>query len=40
MALLRENGYELSNDATIALQVPKVNPYAKYEKCISADNGC
>ena len=28
MALVRKEGYELSNiDATIALQVPKINPY-------------
>ena len=37
MALLRENGYELSNvDATIALQVPKVNPYVPKMKSVLA----
>ena len=37
MALLRENGYELSNvDATIALQVPKVNPYVPNMKSVLA----
>jgi len=37
MALLRENGYELSNvDATIALQVPKVNPYVPEMKSVLA----
>ena len=37
MALLRENGYELFNvDATIALQVPKVNPYVPNMKSVLA----
>ena len=37
MALLRENGFELSNvDATIALQVPKVNPYVPNMKSVLA----
>ena len=37
MALLRENGFELSNvDATIALQVPRVNPYVPNMKSVLA----
>ena len=37
MALLRKEGYELSNvDATIALQVPKVNPYVPEMKRVLA----
>ena len=37
MALVRKEGYELSNvDATIALQVPKVNPYVPEMKSILA----
>ena len=37
MALLRKEGYELSNvDATIALQVPKVNPYVSEMKSVLA----
>jgi len=37
MALLRKEGYELSNvDATIALQVPKVNPYVSKMKSVLA----
>ena len=37
MALLRKEGYELSNvDATIALQVPKVNPYVPEMKSVLA----
>ena len=37
MALLRKEGYELSNvDATIALQVPKVNPYVPEMKIVLA----
>ena len=37
MALLWKEGYELSNvDATIALQVPKVNPYVPEMKSVLA----
>ena len=37
MALVRKEGYELSNvDATIALQVPKVNPYVSEMKSVLA----
>ena len=37
MALVRKEGYELSNvDATIALQVPKVNPYVLEMKSVLA----
>ena len=37
MALIRNKGYELSNvDATIALQVPKVNPYVPKMKSVLA----
>lgn len=37
MALVRKEGYELSNvDATIALQVPKVNPYVTEMKSVLA----
>ena len=37
MALVRKEGYELSNvDATIALQVPKVNPYVPEMKSVLA----
>ena len=37
MALLRKEGYELSNiDATIALQVPKVSPYLPEMKRVLA----
>lgn len=37
MALVRKEGYELSNvDATIALQVPKVNPYVPEMKRVLA----
>ena len=37
MALVRKEGYELSNvDATIALQVPKVNPYVPEMKIVLA----
>lgn len=37
MALVRKEGYELSNvDATIALQVPKVNPYVPEMKTVLA----
>ena len=37
MALIRNKGYELSNvDATIALQVPKVNPYVPEMKSVLA----
>ena len=37
MELLRKEGYELSNlDATIALQVPKVNPYVPEMKSVLA----
>ena len=37
MALLRDNGFELSNvDATIAIQVPKVNPYVPNMKSVLA----
>ena len=37
MALVRKEGYELSNvDATIALQVPKVNPYVPQMKSVLA----
>ena len=37
MALLRKEGYELSNvDATIALQFPKVNPYVPEMKSVLA----
>ena len=37
MALIRKKGYELSNlDATIALQVPKVNPYVPEMKSVLA----
>tara|TARA_Y100000991_G_scaffold13778_1_gene9422 strand:- start:728 stop:1207 length:480 start_codon:yes stop_codon:yes gene_type:complete len=37
MELLRKEGYELSNvDATIALQVPKVNPYVSEMKSVLA----
>ena len=37
MALVREEGYELTNvDATIALQVPKVNPYVPEMKSVLA----
>ena len=35
MALVRKEGFELSNvDATIALQVPKVNPYVPEMKSV------
>ena len=38
MALLRKEGYELGNiDATIALQVPKVNPYIPQMKKVLAE---
>ena len=37
MALVRKEGYELSNiDATIALQVPKINPYVPKMKSVLA----
>jgi 2-C-methyl-D-erythritol 2,4-cyclodiphosphate synthase len=37
MALVRKEGYELSNvDVTIALQVPKVNPYVPEMKSVLA----
>ena len=37
MALIRKEGYELSNlDATIALQIPKINPYVPEMKSILA----
>jgi 2-C-methyl-D-erythritol 2,4-cyclodiphosphate synthase len=37
MAIVRKEGYELSNvDATVALQVPKVNPYVPEMKSILA----
>ena len=37
MCLVRKEGYELSNvDATIALQVPKVNPYVPEMKSVLA----
>mgnify|MGYP005648833909 FL=1 len=37
MALVRKEGYELANiDATIALQVPKVNPYVPKMKSVLA----
>tara|TARA_B100001093_G_scaffold511004_1_gene578005 strand:+ start:11000 stop:11479 length:480 start_codon:yes stop_codon:yes gene_type:complete len=37
MALMRKEGYELSNvDVTIALQVPKVNPYVPEMKSVLA----
>ena len=37
MALVRKEGYELYNvDATIALQVPKVNPYVPEMKSVLA----
>ena len=37
MAIVRKEGYELSNvDATIALQVPKVNPYVTEMKSVLA----
>ena len=37
MALVRKEGYELYNvDATIALQVPKVNPYVPEMKSVIA----
>ena len=37
MTLVRKEGYELSNvDATIALQVPKVNPYVPEMKSVLA----
>ena len=37
MALLRKKGYELCNvDATIALQVPKLNPYVPEMKSVLA----
>jgi len=37
MALVRKEGYELSNiDATIALQVPKINPYVPRMKSVLA----
>jgi len=37
MALLRKEGYELSNvDATIALQIPKISPYVPEMKSILA----
>lgn len=37
MALVRKEGYELSNiDATIALQVPKINPYVSEMKSVLA----
>ena len=37
MALVRKEGYELANvDATIALQVPKVNPYVPEMKSVLA----
>lgn len=37
MDLLRKEGYELANvDATIALQVPKVNPYVPEMKSVLA----
>lgn len=37
MDLVRKEGYELSNiDATIALQVPKVNPYVPEMKSVLA----
>ena len=37
MALIRKKGYELSNlDATIALQVPKLNPYVPEMKSVLA----
>ena len=38
MAILRKEGYELGNiDATIALQVPKVNPYIPQMKKVLAE---
>ena len=38
MAIVRKEGYELSNvDATIALQVPKVNPYVPEMKSVLAN---
>ena len=37
MALVRKEGYELANvDATIALEVPKVNPYVPEMKSVLA----
>ena len=37
MALVRKEGYEISNiDATIALQVPKINPYVPQMKSVLA----
>ena len=37
MALVRKEGYEISNiDATIALQVPKINPYVPEMKSVLA----
>ena len=37
MALVRKEGYELSNvDVTIALQIPKINPYVPEMKSILA----
>ena len=37
LALVRKEGYELSNiDATIALQVPKINPYVSEMKSVLA----
>lgn len=37
LALVRKEGYELSNiDATIALQVPKINPYVPKMKSVLA----
>ncbi len=37
LALVRKEGYELSNiDATIALQVPKINPYVPEMKSVLA----
>ena len=37
MSLIRKEGYELSNiDATIALQVPKINPYVPEMKSVLA----
>jgi len=38
MAILRKEGYELCNiDATIALQVPKINPYIPEMKKVLAE---
>jgi len=38
MAILRKEGYELGNiDATIALQVPKINPYIPEMKKVLAE---